>query len=345
MQVIEKTNWADQFRDSIKSIQELSSFLEVQIPQSKYPILIPRDFARKIKASGPNTPLWNQFIPSKQEESVQGFIDPIGDELHSKGSGIIHRYQNRLLFNPTTVCPINCRYCFRKNELFNNLDIFRSNLEGLAKYLLKHPEVEEVILTGGDPLIVSNSKIEKIFKVLKLIPTVKYIRFHSRTPVILPSRMDLELSNLLDKYSDSFDTITIAIHINHSDEISEELEQNLKLFKNINLISQTVLLKDVNDNPLQLADLFKKLNKLNIRPYYLHHPDLVRGAMHFHMSLEAGRQIYSGLRDLIPGWLIPTYIVDSPSGMGKVNAYNPESLKFSGKLLDRFNQLHESNLI
>jgi lysine 2,3-aminomutase len=345
MQVLGQTNWTDQFRDSFRSTQELSNFLEFEIPNTIYPILIPRDFALKIKQSGIGSPLWNQFIPSIEEHSPQGFSDPIGDEIHSKGNGIIHRYKNRLLFNPTTVCPINCRYCFRKNELFDNLDMFKSSLESLAKYLIEHPAVEEVILTGGDPLIMSNSKIEKIFKILKLIPTVKYIRFHTRTPVILPSRLNQDFSMLLNKYREYFETITIAIHINHSDEISKELSQNLKKFKNINLISQTVLLKSVNDNADQLANLFKNLNKLNIRPYYLHHPDLVRGAMHFHMPLEIGREIYSKLRDLIPGWLIPTYIVDSPTGIGKVNAYNPESLKFSGVLLDRFNKPHASDLV
>jgi lysine 2,3-aminomutase len=347
MQTLEKTktSWNEQFRDSIKTTQELSNFLETNIPDTKYPIFIPREFAQKIKESGPNSPLWNQFIPSTKEELSQGHTDPIGDDLHSKGSGIIHRYKNRLLFNPTTICPINCRYCFRKNELFNNLDIFKSNLESLAEYLINHPEVEEVILTGGDPLILSTPKIEKIFKILKLIPTVKYIRFHTRTPVILPARLDLELASLLNEYAHIFQTITLAIHINHSDEITDDLEKNLKQFKGINLLSQTVLLKNVNDDPNCLATLFKDLNKLNIRPYYLHHPDLVRGAMHFHMPLEVGRRIYSSLRDLIPGWLIPGYVVDSPTGIGKVNAYNPESIQFSGRLLDRFNQVHESKLI
>lgn len=345
MQIAQPSSWQDQFRDSIRTTKELAEFLNTEIPETNYPILIPKDFAFKIKMKGPDSPLWKQFVPQKLERNQTGHSDPIGDQVHAKKNGIIHRYKNRLLFNPTTVCPVNCRYCFRKNELFGQTDIFKSSLEKLCEYLLENPKVEEVILTGGDPLILSNDRIENILKVLSMISSVKYIRFHSRTPIIFPNRLNDGLANIFNKYSSIFETISLAIHTNHIEELSEQLKFNLKKFYKVNLLSQTVLLKDINDSPFELATLFRELNKINIRPYYLHHPDIVKGAMHFHMPLIEGRKIYGKLRELLPGWLIPNYVVDSPDGTGKVNAYNPESLEFSGQMLDRFNNLNASRLI
>lgn len=334
-------SWKKDFANSIRSQKELESFLDYKVSSTNYPIFIPKSFAQRIKESGVNSPLWNQFIPNKQEtNSTQGLADPIGDQQHQKDGGIIHRYKSRILYNPTVKCPINCRYCFRKNELFENLDTFRPSLEKLQAYLGNNKEVEEVILTGGDPLILSDSKIEKILNILSTHKHVKYVRFHSRTPVILPSRMDENLSQVLKKYTDSFETITLVIHTNHSIELSDDLKKNLENFKFLNILSQSVLLKGVNDSLNQLINLFKALNKMNIKPYYLHHPDQVLGAMHFYIPIEQGRELYGQLRDCLPGWLIPHYIIDTPTGSGKNLAYNSESISHSGKILDRFNQEH-----
>jgi lysine 2,3-aminomutase len=152
--------------------------------------------------------------------------------------------------------------------------------------------------------------------------------------------MDQQLLDLLKNFENIFDTISIAIHINHESEISELFEKNIIPFQRFNLLSQSVLLKGVNDNVESLVNLYRRVNKLKIKPYYLHHPDLVKGAMHFYLPLEIGRQIYGTLRDELPGWLIPHYIIDSSLGTGKNLAYNSESLIPSGKILDRFGQTH-----
>jgi len=344
-QLESQTNsWQFEFRDSIKSLKELSIFLETDVPETHYPIFIPKHFAQKIKSLGPNSSLWKQFVPQRNESDPHGFSDPIGDEVHAKKNGIIHRYKNRVLFNPTTICPINCRYCFRKNELFSSPDFLKANLDKLSEYLINTPEVEEVILTGGDPLILSTPKIDLILKRLSEIKTIKYIRFHSRTPIILPKRLDLELSELLKRYAKIFETLSLAIHVNHSEELSMDLFSRLLNLHGVNLLSQTVLLKGINNNEAILSELFKDLNSFGIRPYYLHHPDQVKGAMHFHLSLEDGRKIYGRLRDMLPGWLIPHYVVDSPEGIGKALAYNSEHISYQGQLLDRFNQSHRINL-
>jgi len=345
-------NWQSSFKNAYKKSHDLFAYLNndqqidtQQFNDKNYPIFIPKDFAKRIKLAGENSPLWKQFVPATIENhdptQLSGLVDPIGDQIHAKGNGIIHRYKNRILFTPTTVCPIHCRYCFRKNELYGQNEFLSPNIANLISYLNDHSEVEEVIFTGGDPLILSNQKIEQYLESLANIPSVKYIRFHTRTPIILPERIDEDFAKLLQSFTTKFDTISLVIHVNHSQELSEDLKLALTKLSGINLLSQSVLLKGVNDDTLSLKDLFIQINKMGIRPYYLHHPDLVKGAMHFYLSLEEGRKIYGELRDLLPGWLIPHYVIDPASGQGKTLAYNPESIEFQGSLLDRFSHSHK----
>jgi lysine 2,3-aminomutase len=310
-----------------------------QITKS-YPQSIPLKFKEYISQFPADHPLNIQFIPDIKEldDTLGGLYDPIGDTIHSKGKGIIHRYKNRLLFTPTVSCPIQCRYCFRKNELSQNDDIFKHNLEALTNYLIQNPKIDEVILTGGDPLILNNKKLFKIFEVLS--SKVKYIRIHTRTPIIIPERIDDEFCELIKFYQDQFSLITLAVHTNHASELYPEVIEYLNKLQTlkINLIAQSVLLKGVNDNCETLAELFRKLSENFIRPYYLHHPDKVKGAMHFYIPLKEARKIYGQLRDELPGFMIPHYVIDPANGKGKTLAYNSESLEFSGKLIDRFAQ-------
>jgi lysine 2,3-aminomutase len=320
-------SWKEEMRDSIRTLHDLSNFLENPIDVTNYPIFIPRSFAQRIKDAGKNSPLWNQFIPCHDENLDEGLYDPIGDSTHAKGGGIIQRYQNRVLFSPTMTCPINCRYCFRKNELSSKDPVLKADLSHALNYVESHPEVDEVILTGGDPLILDNRVLERIISSFNSIKHVKYIRLHSRTPVILPQRIDDGFIELTKKYSN----LVLAIHINHTDEITDTLREKIKQLR-CTLLSQTVLLKNVNDSASAIAQLMQELHGIGIRPYYLHHPDRVKGAMHFYMDLECGRTIYHELRKILPGWLIPHYVIDIPGGHGKTLAYNSERNSFSGKL-------------
>lgn len=263
--------------------------------------------------------LKKQFEFSSEEFEVSGgSADPIGDEKMSKGNGIIHRYQNRILYTPTQACPVNCRYCFRKNELNKGFKFFSANLESLKTYLRKHPEVEEVILTGGDPLILSDQNLEKIFKIC-LEENIKFIRIHTRTPIAIPERINDDFRNLIKKYQEKFCRIFFVLHCNHKDELTWEVKKSLDSLQSlkISLLTQSVLLKGVNDCELILKDLFENLVKLGFNPYYLHHPDKVKGAMHFYLSQDEGMRIYSALRQIVSGWAVPHYIIDSPSASGK----------------------------
>lgn len=326
--------WIEEFKTAVKNVEELESILGTKISKTNYPLFIPKNFLNKIIAKGSNSALWKQFIPDISENLEFGSLDPIGDQKFQVTKNLIHRYPNRALFLPTTTCPIICRYCFRKNELYDN-QTFKQNLDETLTYLTAHPEIEEIIFTGGDPLILSNEKIENYFEAFSKIPTIKYIRFHSRTPVILPSRIDNGLIEVLNKFKKNFKQIVLMIHINHCDEIDHDLIQAIQLLRSnqIMIFSQTVLLKDVNDHAETLSNLFHELGNHGVIPYYLHHPDEAAGTKHFYLSLESGRKIYHQLRKSLPGWLIPTYIYDVPGGHGKVPAFNPENTHFSGEVI------------
>lgn len=332
-----KNRWLDDYRQAIKSHKELEAFFESQFPQTPYPLFLPLSLAKKIKKVGIHSPLGLQFLPNELENQNIGLADPIGDQTHQKTKQLIHRYHNRALFIPTQNCPVICRYCFRKNELYEEDAIFKQDLAETKSYLLEHPEIEEIIFTGGDPLMVSNEKIKTYLQFLAEIPSIKYVRIHTRTPVIIPSRIDEELLTIFTNAKKHFKRFMLMIHVNHVDEIGTDERQAILLMaeKHIELYSQTVLLKSVNDSTETLYELFKTLIDLKIHPYYLHHPDQVKGGMHFGMSLEIGRRIYQPLRDLLSGWAVPEYVIDIPGGDGKVSAFNPESYHFSGVLINK----------
>lgn len=335
-------SWQDEVRTAFKQTSELEKFLDKPLAHLKhYRLFIPRSFAKRIKEAGMDSALAKQFLPSSVEENAffqkNGLYDPIGDKAHAKGGQLVHRYKNRALFTPTTKCPINCRYCFRKNELNDTDEIFKPDFDKTLEYLLAHPEINEIIFSGGDPLFLSNKKIEFYLKAFSQIPTIRYIRFHTRFPVILPNRLDDELKLIIEKYSRHFSKILFVLHTNHVEEISETLALRIKK-SSFSWLSQTVLLKGVNDNQKDLLELFYRLDNLGVRPYYLHHPDHVKGAMHFYLSLEQGRRLYHTLRSELPGWLLPQYILDIPGGFGKTPASNPETFTYSGTLIDQNSQ-------
>lgn len=333
-------SWKDSFKNGLRSIEQVNQFFNISLKEMHFDNLIPLHLAYRIKEQGLDGILAKQFLPSNEEiadHQEDGLNDPIGDQNFSRPGQIIHRYKNRALFLPTTVCPVVCRYCFRKNELSNNDEIFKSDFQKTLEYFENHPEIEEIIFSGGDPLMLSNEKLESYLNSFSKIKHIKYIRLHSRTPISLPQRIDTGLTEVLKMYANTFETLSIAIHVNHKEEIDADVTAamaRLREIQSLNLLSQTVLLKGINDCPNILEDLFKKINRLGIRPYYLHHPDKVKGGMHFQLDIKAGRIIYANLRDKLPGWLIPQYVLDIPGGYGKTPLFNPEALEFSGVLIN-----------
>lgn len=340
----ETSNWTLEFSQAHRNLLSLYSQLgwephsHLQKVAEKYPIFIPRRLASLIQKDGPDGVLAREFLPSFSEiapEFDQGLEDPIGDRTYHRAPQLIHRYSSRALFTPTTVCPVHCRYCFRKNELYQQDDIFAAEFETTLNYLREHPEISEIIFTGGDPFTLSDAKLRHYLESFATISHIKDIRFHTRYPVILPERMNEALLNLLQEFSHRFRTLSIAIHANHVKEFDYSARESIQKLSatSIQLLSQTVLLKGVNDDETSLLELMNLFLDLKIRPYYLHHPDRVKGGMHFYLPLETGRRLYGKLRQHLPGWAIPHYVIDVPGGAGKINAFNPESLSYSGNLL------------
>lgn len=343
--MLENQNWTSEFAHSFRNLKSLYHFLDWPLPggleavAERFPLFIPKALAEKINAEGPEGVLAKEFLPSAFETDADlnrfGYLDPIGDEAHQKAPQLIHRYHSRALFTPTTVCPVHCRYCFRKNELAGKSELFQSDFEKTLSYLKEHPEIQELIFTGGDPLTLSNEKMASYLNAFLGIDSIKDIRFHTRYPVILPSRIDSDFLEIFERYSRSFRTLSIAIHANHKNEFDQESREAInKLSRTgIQLLSQTVLLRGVNDDSEALTGLIEQFIELKVRPYYLHHPDRVFGGMHFYLPLEEGRRIYQSLRSKLPGWALPHYVIDVPGGSGKTSAFNPESYHFKGEII------------
>lgn len=322
--VAKPASWENEFASAIKSVDQLNLYLGTDLKKSHYPLFIPSKIAKRIKQLGPTSSLWKQFIPHDDENNDQqnqlGLIDPIGDKVNLKHGQIIHRYHNRCLFMPINVCPIICRFCFRKNELSFDREIFSPAFDKTIKYLKDHKEINEIIFSGGDPFILSDHKIENYLKAFSEISHIKYIRFHTKILTTLPSRITPQLLKILGHFKQRFSTINIVAHINHADEIDSSAMLAIEKIQQVlpQILSQSVLLKEVNNSNQQLLELFNQLIKNNIRPYYLHHPDFVKGAMHFYLPQSEGLKLYHNLRQHLPGWAIPHYVFETENGSGKM---------------------------
>lgn len=336
-------SWNNEFAESFKTLLPLYEFLgwpiseELESVAKTYPVFVPKRIAHKMKDQGMNGPLAREFLPHALELREDGLTDPIGDETFFKAPQLIHRYESRALFTPTSICPVHCRYCFRKNELNSPHEIFQSDFEKTLDYLRKNSQVTEIIFTGGDPLTLSNERLDKFLSGFASVPSIKDVRFHTRYPVILPSRIDESFLSLLERNQERFRTISLVIHANHESEFDQDTNIAIKKLAKtgIQLLSQSVLLQGVNNSSEALLSLMNTFIENKIRPYYLHHPDKVKGGLHFSLSLKEGRELYLKLRDKLPGWALPHYVIDLPDGAGKISAFNPETTEFSGRFLTK----------
>lgn len=273
----------------------------------------------------PGDPVARQYLPDIRELDVrpEERADPIGDHVHSPVKGIVHRHTGRVLFKVASACAVNCRFCFRRMMLGTPEEtLSASEIDAALDYIEGHSEINEVILTGGDPLILSQRRLAALLERLDKITHISVIRIHTRTPVADPARMTAEYCALFDRKK----PVYIVLHVNHPQELSPDAETTLvRLHKSgAVLLSQSVLLKDVNDNIDALETLFRRLVALRVKPYYLHHPDLVPGTAHFRVPIETGQQLMRDLRRRASGLCLPTYVLDIPGGYGKVpleNAY------------------------
>lgn len=267
----------------------------------------------------PADPIAAQFVPDPREALVapEELSDPIGDAAHAPVKGIVHRYPDRVLLLPTHVCAVYCRFCFRRETVgADGGTLTEAELDAALGYIEAHPEIFEVILSGGDPLVLSPRRLAQIVACLSAIPHVKVIRLHSRVPAVDPGRVNDALGAALK----SAKAVYVVLHVNHARELSAAaLAACARLVDaGIPMLSQSVLLKGVNDDAATLEALFRTLLANRVKPYYLHHGDLAQGTGHFRTGIETGQAIMRRLRGRLSGLAQPTYVLDIPGGHGKV---------------------------
>ena len=281
---------------------------------SQYPLLLTEKFLSKINPEDINDPLLTQILPLKIEEDINiqssGNTDPVAEDKFRVCEGVLKKYDSRVLIHTVDRCFGNCRFCFRRfRRSFIKDDIsfneYLSWWNRLVSFISKDLSIKEVILSGGDPLVLSNQILDQILFKLSKISHLRIIRFHTRSVVFYPDRINDELLEILDKYNNKDKKIVFVFHINHKQECSDSIK---KLSESFLSYSQTVLLKGVNDSRKVLSDLFYELIRLNVTPYYLHSLDPVKGAMHFKVELNDGKLLMEELKNSHPGYMIPSYV-------------------------------------
>jgi lysine 2,3-aminomutase len=287
---------------------------------ARYAIAVTPELAALIDPADPADPIARQFIPSADELVAQPGerADPIGDDAHSPVAGIVHRYPDRVLFKLVHVCAVYCRFCFRREMVGPGKDSALSDKAYAAaiEYIRAHGEIWEVILTGGDPLMLSPRRLSEIMADLAAIDHVKIIRLHTRVPVADPARITAEMVEALRAAGA---TTWIALHANHARELTEDARSAVARLVDagIPMVSQSVLLKGVNDDPAALEALMRSFVECRIKPYYLHHGDLAPGTAHLRTTIARGQELMRVLRGRVSGLCQPDYVLDIPGGAGK----------------------------
>jgi lysine 2,3-aminomutase len=308
---------------------------ELESVAARYAVAITPHVAELIDRNAANDPIARQFMPDRRElhRAPEERADPLGEEERSPVPGLVHRYPDRVLLKLTHVCPVYCRFCFRREVVGPGGPQALSDkaFDAAVAYITAHPEIWEVILTGGDPLMLSARRIADVTARLSAIDTVSVLRWHSRVPVVDPDRIT---SRVVEALKSVTRAVYLAVHINHPRELNPAVRAALGRLADagILLLSQTVLLKGVNDDPETLAALMRGLVAARVKPYYLHHPDLAPGTSHFRLSIEEGQAIVRALRGRVSGLAQPTYVLDIPGGYGKV-PIGPSYLNEDGRLV------------
>ncbi|RKX44496.1 MAG: lysine 2,3-aminomutase [Verrucomicrobia bacterium] len=267
-------------------------------------------------------------VPTADETSfgTGELADPLGEEDHRATPHLIHTYPDKVLFLVTTFCPTHCRYCTRSRMLGKPLDAL-STFEPSFQYIESHTEIRDVLLSGGDPLTMADSALDDILSRLRKIPHIRMVRIGSKVPVVLPMRITDELCAILRKHR-----VWLSLHFIHAAELSSETRDACRKLSDhgIGMVSQTVLLKGINDDAQTLADLFYSLLEINVKPYYLLQCDPVRGSAHFRTSVEKGIELIRSLHGAISGLAVPQYVIDAPGGGGKVPLLSKEQIRREG---------------
>ncbi|MBT5378483.1 MAG: KamA family radical SAM protein [Opitutae bacterium] len=328
-------NWIWQLQNRITKLDQLEQLLDLTPEEregcyhanKKLALAITPYFFNLIDRDNPYCPIRRQVIPQGGEllVSPDELLDPVGEEGSMVAPGIVHRYPDRILFLVTDRCAAYCRYCTRSRLVSNAQDYnFHPELDAGLNYIEKNSEIRDVLLSGGDPLLLSDAKLEYILKRLKAIPHVEFIRIGSRIPVFLPQRITPRLLEILRLHG----PVWMSLHVNHPKECTMELKAACDqiAFAGVPMGNQSVLLRGVNDSVSVMQSLVHRLLMMRVRPYYLYQCDLITGSAHLRADIAKGIEIIRGLRGHTTGYAIPQFVVDAPEGGGKV-PINPEYVK------------------
>jgi lysine 2,3-aminomutase len=326
-------DWKWQLKHRITSAEQLQKFLPTLTPEefagaklanTKLALAITPYFFNLIDPADENCPIRLQVIPKLAETHTASWemSDPVGEDSHSPVPGLVHRYPDRVLFLVTDRCAAYCRYCTRSRLVSNATGYdFHPEFDKQIAYIAAHPEIRDVLLSGGDPLLLSDDKLENLLSRLRAIPHVEFLRIGSRIPTFLPQRITPELCAMLKKFHPLF----MSVHSNHPRELTTEVRDALGRLADagIPLGNQSVLLKHVNDDAPVMKALVQKLLMCRVKPYYIYQCDLISGSAHLRASVRKGLEIMESLRGHTTGYAVPQYVIDAPGGGGKIPV-NPE---------------------
>lgn len=325
-------DWGWQLKNRMTRLEQLEAVMTLTpeekegclFANTKLALAITPYFFNLIDRDDPNCPVRRQVIPRVNEMTTapEEMMDPVGEDGHSPVPGIVHRYPDRVLFLVTDRCAAYCRYCTRSRLVSNAQDYnFHPEYEQGLRYIESHPEVRDVLLSGGDPLLLADRKLDHLLGRLRAIPHVEFIRIGSRIPVFLPQRITPELGDIFRKHG----PIWMSIHVNHPKECTKALKDACERlsFAGVPLGNQSVLLKGVNDDLETMKALVHRLLRMRVRPYYVYQCDLITGSSHLRADVRKGLEIMRGLRGHTTGYAVPQLVIDAPGGGGKV-PINPE---------------------
>ncbi|MEJ2644224.1 MAG: EF-P beta-lysylation protein EpmB [Gammaproteobacteria bacterium] len=322
----DRTPWQQALARAYRTAGELLQALDLQDRVStavqeaarQFPVRVPRGFAARMRHGDPHDPLLRQVLPIEAETlAAPGYgPDPLNESAAMTAPGVLHKYHGRVLLTVTGACAVHCRYCFRRHFPYGQANAGAEDWSRALDYLRNHPEVSEVILSGGDPLALADSRLSALVGHLAAIPHVRRLRLHSRTPIVLPERVD---GQLLDWLGSTRLQTVVVIHANHPNEVDDSVAQAMAALAGTGaiLLNQSVLLKGVNDSADILTSLSETLFETGVLPYYLHQLDRVAGGAHFEVNDRRALALMDELGRRLPGYLVPRLVREEPGASGK----------------------------
>lgn len=317
--------WQKELANSFTSPEKLLSFLGLSpndyAQHSKarrlFPMRVPKHFASLMEKGNPNDPLFKQVMPLQHEfAQASGFTEDPLNEHNTAGRGILHKYESRVLLMVRTGCAINCRYCFRRHFPYAENAVNKSQWQDAILYIRNNPNINEVIFSGGDPLMAKDEHLAWLATEIAAIPHIKRLRIHTRLPVVIPERIN---ATFIDWFANLPIQKILVLHVNHANEVSDRLEKKLDVMRKhkVTLLNQAVLLKGINDDANSLCALSERLFDAGVLPYYLHLLDKVKGASHFYVSDETARELMKEAIKRLPGFLVPKLVREIGGQPGK----------------------------